>query len=171
MHKAIFLDRDGVINEDDVNYVYTIERFILLPGVPEALQKWKTQRYLLVVITNQAGIAKGLYGHPEVKQCHDYLQTLCQKAIDAFYYSPYHPSVTRNLSQKPGSLLFEKAIAKLGIDPKASWMIGDKERDLIPAKKLGMRTLWMHKGQDTLPSADGVCPTILEACSFIDKHS
>jgi len=139
--KCIFLDRDGVLNLDRNTYTYKIEDFEILPGTLESLQKLKEAGFLLVVITNQAGIAKGLYTPDEVRACHDYLQSQTQHAIDAFYYSPYHPSVTESLSRKPGSLMFEKAIARFKITPAGSWMIGDKERDIIPAKKFGISTV------------------------------
>jgi len=73
--------------------------------------------------------------------CHAYFQQQSGGLIEAFYYAPGHPDYSESLSRKPGTLLFERAIAKYGIDPAQSWMIGDKERDLVPAKKLGMQTV------------------------------
>lgn len=141
MRKCIFLDRDGVINKDRVDYVYKEEDFILLPGVAEALIDLKSNGYLLIIITNQSGIAKGIFTHEDVMEIHALVQKLCNNAIDDIYIAPYHESIHRSLSRKPGTLLFEKAIAKYEIDIASSWMIGDKERDLVPAKKLGLKTI------------------------------
>lgn len=140
-NKCIFLDRDGVINRDRVNYAYRLEDFEILPGVPEALRQLKDADFLLVVVTNQSGIAKGIYSREQMQECHDYLQRQIKHIIDKFYYAPYHQSVTTSLTRKPDSLMFEKAIAKFGIDVSQSWMIGDKERDIIPAHKLGIRSI------------------------------
>ncbi|MCR6642862.1 MAG: HAD family hydrolase [Sporocytophaga sp.] len=139
--KCIFLDRDGVINVDKVDYTYTLEDFKIIPGVIEALEAFKRAGYLLVVVTNQSGIAKGIYGHEDVKICHDYFQEKCGSLIDRYYYSPYHQTISESISRKPDSLMFEKAIAKFDIDIETSWMIGDKNRDMVPAKKLGIKTV------------------------------
>ena len=139
--KCVFLDRDGVLNEDDVNYIYRLSRFHVIPGVPEALYKLKEDGYLLVVVTNQSGIAQNIYTRRQMEICHVFLQDACEHVIDHIYFSPYHPSVTASLARKPGSLMFEKAIAKFNIDGTRSWMVGDKGRDIIPARALGIKTI------------------------------
>ncbi|MFN3402821.1 MAG: D-glycero-alpha-D-manno-heptose-1,7-bisphosphate 7-phosphatase [Cytophagaceae bacterium] len=151
VNKCIFLDRDGVINVDNVDYTYKVEEFIVIPGVVEALKKLKANGYLLVVITNQSGIAKGIYSHSDVLACHEYFQQYCGGLIEAFYYSPYHPVQSESLTRKPESLMFEKAIAKYHIDVNTSWMVGDKKRDLLPAEKLGIKTVLVgHEEPETL---------------------
>ncbi len=141
MHKCVFLDRDGVLNKDNPDYTFTVESFEILPGVIDSLARLKREGYLLVVVTNQSGISKGLYTVEQMKACHEFLQKSCGGIIDAFYYSPYHRTVTASLLTKPGTLMFEKAIAKFGIDVAKSWMVGDRGRDLVPAKRLGIRTI------------------------------
>ncbi len=141
MNKAVFLDRDGVLNVERGEYVYKIECFTLEYKVCEALQMLKEAGFLLIVITNQGGIAKGLYTAQEVWQCHYFLQEKCGNLIDELYYSPYHPDFTNSLSRKPESLLFERAIARYNIEPSVSYMIGDSDRDMIPAQKLGIKTI------------------------------
>ena len=141
LNKCIFLDRDGVLNVERGEYSYKPEDFHIEYKVPEALKKLKQLGYFLVIITNQAGIAKGFYTAKEVWQCHETLQKSSDYIIDKLYFSPYHPDFTESLSRKPNSLMFEKAIAKFNIDPVKSFMIGDKERDLIPAKKLNINTV------------------------------
>lgn len=130
-----------MINRDYVDYVYSKERMEILPGVVEALDKLNAAGYLLIVITNQSGIAKGIYTREDMQLCHDIIQRACDNMITHFYFAPGHPNYSESLSRKPGSLMFERAIAKYKIDVKNSWMIGDKDRDLIPAEKLGIKTI------------------------------
>ncbi len=139
--KCVFLDRDGVLNRDYVDYVYSIDKLEILPGVGEAISSLKRAGYMIIVITNQSGIAKGIYTVEDMQTVHDAMQEAFDNQIDDFYYAPWHPSVSESLTRKPDSLMFEKAIAKYKIDTKLSWMVGDKERDLIPAKKLGIKTI------------------------------
>ena len=139
--KCVFLDRDGVLNEDDVNYTYRLMRFHIIPGIPEALYRLKEAGYLLVVVTNQSGIAQKIYTVRQMEICHIFLQEASEHVIDHIYFSPYHPSVSASLARKPGSLMFEKAIAKFDIDVTSSWMVGDKGRDISPARALGIKTI------------------------------
>ena len=139
------MDRDGVINKDYVDYVYTIEKFQLLEGVVEALQNFKNAGFYLVIVTNQSGIVKGIYQKEDVYLVYDYIQSLCGGLLDEMYYAQLHPKYSQSLMRKPDSLMLEKGMAKFDIDPTQSWMIGDKETDLIPAKKLGIRTVLLNK--------------------------
>ena len=139
-NKCVFLDRDGVLNRERGDYTYKLEEFEVLPHVPEALSLLKENGFLLVVVTNQAGVAKGLYRREDVLACHQKLQDACEALIDAIYYAPGHPSSSESLSRKPDSLLFEKAIARFNIDPDASWMVGDSLRDLQAAAKVGVQS-------------------------------
>jgi D-glycero-D-manno-heptose 1,7-bisphosphate phosphatase len=141
MQKAIFLDRDGIINVERGDYVWLLEDFKIVPGIIEVLSELKKHGFLLVVVTNQAGIAKGVYTKEQMQACHDYFQKESGGLIDHFYYAAGHPSVSESLMRKPDSLMWEKAMAKFSIDPAKSWMVGDKERDLLPAKKFGIKTI------------------------------
>jgi D-glycero-D-manno-heptose 1,7-bisphosphate phosphatase len=144
MNKCVFLDRDGVINKDNPDYIYKVDEFEILPGVIEGFQKLRDNGFLLIVITNQSGITKGIYSTEDMNSCHDYFQNVCGHLIEKFYYSPYHPFFTESLTRKPQSLMFEKAISKYNIDVTQSWMLGDKERDLEPAAKLGIKGLLIN---------------------------
>ncbi len=135
------MDRDGVINRERGDYTWRMEDFEILDGVCEAIQSFKSAGFLVIIITNQGGIAKGLYQAANVIQCFEYLQQQCNYQVDAQFFSPYHPSISASLSRKPSSYLFERAIFKHKIEPKLSWMVGDNERDLIPAQKLNLRTI------------------------------
>lgn len=170
MNKCVFLDRDGVINVDCVDYTYKVEEFVILPRVVEGLKRMKDEGYLLVVITNQSGIAKGVYGHEDVHKCHDYFQKECGHLIDAFYYSPYHPMQTESLTRKPDSLMFEKAMARFDVDIKQSWMIGDKERDLAPARKLGLRTIHVKHDEEVL-ECEAAVKDLMEAYEVIKNRA
>ncbi|WP_018478354.1 D-glycero-alpha-D-manno-heptose-1,7-bisphosphate 7-phosphatase [Pontibacter roseus] len=139
--KCVFLDRDGVLNRERGDYTYRLEDFEVLPGVPEALALLKQNGYLLVVVTNQGGVAKGLYTKADVLACHQKLQNSCNHLLDALYYAPSHPAFSESLSRKPDSLMLERAIARYSIDPMQSWMVGDSERDLQAAEKVGVPTI------------------------------
>lgn len=148
-NQCIFLDRDGVLNVDRNTYTYKVEDFKIIPGVPEALALLKKKGFLLIVITNQAGIGKGLHSREAMHDCHNFLQDQVNHLIDAFYYSPYHPTVSASISRKPESLMLEKAIYRFQINPTESWMIGDKEIDIIPANELGIRTIRILPEKET----------------------
>ncbi|WP_205501965.1 D-glycero-alpha-D-manno-heptose-1,7-bisphosphate 7-phosphatase [Rufibacter psychrotolerans] len=137
-NKAVFLDRDGVLNVERGDYTWRPDDFEVAPGVPEALHLLKQHGYLLVVVTNQAGIAKGLYTKVDVLACHQKLQTACGNIIDALYMAPGHPSVSESLARKPDSLMLEKALARLRLDPAACWLVGDQPRDVQAARKCGV---------------------------------
>ena len=166
-NKCVFLDRDGVLNEDRPDYSYHLEHFRVLPGVPQALHQLKNAGYLLIVVTNQSGISKGVYTQQDMEACHDYLQQVCGGLIDHFYFSPYHPDISESLGRKPGSLLFEKGIAKFGIEPARSWMVGDRERDLVPARQLGMRTILIGNDAGTAGQWDFTTPDLASAARQI----
>jgi len=170
MNKCVFLDRDGVLNVDDPGYTFLVSRFRIIPGVPEALYRMKEAGYLLLVVTNQSGIARKIYTRRQMELCHIYLQEACDHVIDHFYFSPYHETVTNSLTKKPASLLFEKAIARYDIDPKKSWMVGDRSRDLVPAKKLGIRTIQIGDECVAPDLGDHKTDDLLEASYVIRKR-
>jgi D-glycero-D-manno-heptose 1,7-bisphosphate phosphatase len=150
LNKCVFLDRDGVLNKDRVNYVYHEDDLFFLPGVKEALSALKQAGYLLIVITNQSGIAQGIYKETDMHNIHHLMQENWNYQIDDFYFAPGHPTISESLTRKPDSLMFEKAIAKYDIDVASSWMIGDKNRDLVPAKKLSIKTIQVDNDDSQL---------------------
>ncbi len=137
-NKAVFLDRDGVLNVEKGDYVFQAQDFEIAPGVAEGLKRLKQAGYYLIVVTNQGGIAKGLYTADRVRELHEMIQQVSGHALDALYYSPYHDSISRSLMRKPDSLMIERGMAKFGIDPAQSWLIGDAHRDLVAAAKVGI---------------------------------
>lgn len=138
MNKAVFLDRDGVLNEEMGDYVWTPARFRICPGVPESLARLKAAGYYLIVVTNQAGIAKGLYTRAEVLACHQLLQQACGYKLDALYLSENHPSVSESIFRKPDSGMLEKAVARFHLDPARCWLVGDRARDMQAGARLGV---------------------------------
>jgi D-glycero-D-manno-heptose 1,7-bisphosphate phosphatase len=170
MKKCIFLDRDGVLNVDRVDYVYRIEDLIIPEGTIEALQHLKEAGYLLIVITNQSGIAKGIYSREDVLTCHNYFQEQCGHLLDDLYFSPHHDQFnSASLTRKPDSLMIEKAIAKYKIDPDRSWMIGDAIRDIKAGKKAGVKTIHLtEKPEESL--SEITTTTLLEASRIVTQY-
>ena len=129
LNKVVFLDRDGTLNEE-VNYLHKPEDMKLLPGVPQALKKLKDAGYKLIVVTNQAGVARGYYTEEDVKILHQYMNQLLEKEgaeIDAFYYCPHHPvhgiGAYKKVCncRKPGTGMFEMAEKDFPVDRAASY--------------------------------------------------
>ncbi len=152
MNKAVFLDRDGVINRNDKNYyVYRIDDFHLNKGIPETLKKIEENGFLIILISNQSGIAKGIYTQSETEQVHDHLRSRLLKdgiELTEIYYCPHHPDRQKCFCRKPESLMIEKALARFDIDPGKSWMIGDSDRDVEAGKKAGLQTILVKRNQD-----------------------
>ena len=152
MNKAVFLDRDGVINHPKRNYyVYRIEDFKFNRGVIEALQFLQEKDYLLFVITNQGGISKGKYTKGDVEKVHAYMEDELRNhriSLSAVFYCPHHPAKESCLCRKPQPLMLEKAMAQFDVDPDRSWFIGDKKSDVVAGTAAGVRTLKIRKNQD-----------------------
>ncbi len=143
--KCIFLDRDGVINEERGDYTYHIEDFRLIPGVTDAIKMLKAAGYLLIVITNQAGISKGIYTREQMQACHKKLHKATENSIGHIYYCPYHNIITNSLCRKPDTLMIEKAQARFNIDLSRSWLVGDAERDIECGLKMGLKTIRVNE--------------------------
>ena len=138
MNRAVFLDRDGVINVDK-GYLYRIADFEFIPGAREALALLYRAGWRLVIITNQSGVARGYYTEDDVLTLHEWLrETLARDGvqISGIYHCPHHPLGTEARysrecdCRKPGLGLFCKAASELGLDIDASVAIGDRARDL-----------------------------------------
>ena len=152
-HKCLLLDRDGVINHDPGDYTCRIEEFVILPNVTKAIRIAKEKFYKIAIITNQGGIAKGLYTHDTVNQIHSYLQSECEKEggnIDVILYSPHHPDHGNSLCRKPGHLWVQRALALMNGNPENSVMIGDRDRDIESAEAAGVKGILMEKNGDLL---------------------
>lgn len=144
MLKAIFLDRDGVIIWERGDYNYREEHIRFIDGIVESLRRLSQRKYQLIVISNQGGIAKGLYSQQDVEKIHKIIKEFFAKQmvlIKDFYYCPHHQSIYKCLCKKPDSLLLEKAMAYHDISAKRSYFIGDKQTDLEAGRKAGIPTI------------------------------
>lgn len=163
MNKCIFLDRDGVLNQDLEGYLFQTELLQFPEGVKEGLADLKKAGFLLIVITNQAGIAKGLYDGSAVEKIHNYMNEIYDNALDDLYFAPHHEAyTTKSLSRKPGALMIERAAAKYHIDMTQSWMIGDNERDIEAGSNAGAKTILL-KTSPTATKATYQATTFKEA--------
>jgi D,D-heptose 1,7-bisphosphate phosphatase len=170
-NKAIFLDRDGTINEDR-QYVHKPDDFVFLPKVPEAICLLRNKGHLVIVVTNQSGVARGYFTVDEVEKLNEYMQIQLQKynaKIDAIYYCPH---LSGCLCRKPGTLLFEQAISKYNINVEESYVVGDKLRDLEPGKKLGIKTVLISQKKNAVGVIDSVFESLFDFANslfFMEK--
>jgi len=154
MNKAVFLDRDGVINDGTLYYTYKTEDFIFNEGVFEGLTLLQNAGYKLIVITNQGGVAKGIYTIEDVNKLHSYMSEMLSKrniSIDAVYFCPHHSDISKCECRKPGSLMIEQALLEFNINPNLSFMIGDSDRDIIAAEKANVKTIKTKKNENIVP--------------------
>ena len=149
--KAVFLDRDGVLNQEMGDYVCRLEDFHILKHNFEPLLELHKRGYLLIVATNQGGLAKGWYTESELKKMHDLLKaTYSEQGIELtdIFYCPHHPDFTGPCDcrkPKPGLLL--QGIAKYDIDPAQSYFIGDRDRDVIAGETAGVTGILINSDQ------------------------
>lgn len=157
MRKAIFLDRDGVLNREVGDYTYEVEKFEVLQEVVPALKLAMKKGYLLIVISNQGGIAKGIFTHGDVDAVHEKLTDTLRKAgieLRAIYYCPHHDQIGKCICRKPDSMMLEKAMARFQIDPLASAFIGDSQRDVEAAAKARIRGIRINTNDGILKSVE-----------------
>lgn len=154
MNKAVFLDRDGTINFD-VGYLNHPDHLKLLPGSAEAIKMLNEADYKVVIISNQSGVARGLFPEDVLQSIDKKLQKELLKAgayIDANYYCPHHPEhgvypyKAACDCRKPRTALIDKAIKNLSIDPKVSFFVGDKATDIECGQKAGTSTVLVLTG-------------------------
>jgi len=154
---AVFLDRDGVLNID-YGYVHRPEDFTWIDGAPEAVKWLNDQGYLVIVVTNQAGIARGYYTEEEFLHFTAWMNEELRRRgahVDAVYYCPHHPTEGRGPyrlecgCRKPAPGLISRALAEWPVNPEVSIMIGDQEKDLLAASASGIRSV-LYKGGNLL---------------------
>ncbi|MGP1488206.1 MAG: D-glycero-alpha-D-manno-heptose-1,7-bisphosphate 7-phosphatase [Peptoanaerobacter stomatis] len=146
MNKAAFFDRDGTINVEK-NYLYKVEDFEFIKGIPELIKKYNDEGYVVIVVTNQAGIARGYYTEEDMNILHRYINEQLAKIgahIDAFYFCPHHPDITGECNcRKPKTGMLEKAIKEWNIDVTKSILYGDKPWDIEAGEKCGIRSIYV----------------------------
>jgi D-glycero-D-manno-heptose 1,7-bisphosphate phosphatase len=185
--QTVFLDRDGVINRKlpEGQYVTHWQHFHVLPGVPEAIARLNQAGLRVIVVTNQRGIALGLYAAEDVHAIHNQLNQLLARQgarIDAFYFCPHDKKECRCRKPLPG--LFEQAQVDFPeIAPATSLIIGDSLSDIEFGKNIGMKTIFIEGPKDHQKSgaekaanlADSTAPSLPEAIenllARLDSHS
>lgn len=153
-HRCVFLDRDGTINEE-VSYLSRPDQLRLIAGAAEAIKQLKHAGLKVVIVTNQAGVARGYFSEPALQQIHLELEKMlrAQEAhIDAIYYCPHHPTAGIGVykincsCRKPKPGLLERAARELSLDLHQSFMAGDKPADLQAGEVVGCRTILVRTG-------------------------
>jgi D,D-heptose 1,7-bisphosphate phosphatase len=172
MNKAVFLDRDGTLNID-YGYVHKIDDFHFIEGSIEALKKLKEMGYLLVLVTNQSGIARGYFSEQEFLQLTEWMDwSLADRGVDldGIYYCPHHPEAKlAEFKQdcdcrKPKSGMLLQAIEELNIDPARSIMIGDKIEDLFAGQGAKIRTnILVRTGKEVTAKEEDEADYILDS--------
>lgn len=141
MNKAIFLDRDGIINNERGTYTFRIEDFSFVDGIIENLKRLQKAGFLLILITNQGGIAKKVFSLSDFEKLNNYMiSELMRENIELtdIYFCPHHSDLEKCICRKPDTLMLEKAIAYHNIDPEKSYFIGDKLSDIEAGEKVGI---------------------------------
>ena len=140
-NKALFLDRDGTINIEK-GYVFRIKDFEFRPGIFDLIRKYQQQNYLIIIVTNQSGIARGFYTEKEFRTLSEWMTKTFQSEkinITKIYHCPHHPDFTGKCTcRKPAPGMILQAIREFNINPGSSVLIGDKKSDISAGKNAGI---------------------------------
>ena len=183
MRPAVFLDRDGTLIEE-VGYLDRLDRLHVFPYTTEALRVLARAGFALVIVTNQAGVARGFFDEAFVQQVHEHLTRRfagAGVALDGVYYCPHHPAATVERyrqtceCRKPKPGMLRRAERDLGIDLARSWVVGDRWHDVELAQHVGARGILVrtgYGGSEAESASPGVVPAtiadhLFEAASFI----
>lgn len=171
---AVFLDRDGTLNIDK-GYVHRIEDWEWISGAIDAIAALKKAGFLVIVVTNQAGIARGYYDEADMDNLHTIINMELQKygaAIDGFYHCPHHPefgAVRECECRKPMPGMIDQARQDFDIDLGSSWLVGDKASDIQAGLAAGVKAVLVLTGYGNNDRAllenDEICVTDIAAAS------
>jgi len=189
MHRAVFLDRDGTINEE-VGYLRDLADLRLIPGAGAAIRRLNEAGIKVILVTNQAGIARGYFPESALHDIHARLEKMLREEgarLDAIYYCPHHPtagnsSYTRVCDcRKPGTGMIDRAARDLNIDVKRSYVVGDKWSDVELGQRAGTHAILVKSGYapddpgnirpEKLSEPDFVAHTITEAAEWIIRRT
>ncbi len=178
VNKAVFLDRDGTIitNEGDLGDPLGVE---LIAEANEAIKMLHDAGWMLVVVTNQAGVARGAFSESDIHRVHDRIDELVaidgKSPIKKYYYCCYHPEgpapewTCDHPNRKPRPGMLREAMLEFDIDGTQSWMIGDTARDIQAGNACGCKTIWLTGQQrvteETMPTL--FAPQLIDAAKFI----
>jgi D-glycero-D-manno-heptose 1,7-bisphosphate phosphatase len=187
--RAVFIDRDGTISEE-VGYVNHVSRYRVLPFAAEAVRTLNERGWLAVLVTNQAGVARGYFKEEMIGRVHSLLAEELARGgarLDAVYYCPHHPSVGEPPyrldcdCRKPRPGLIRRAAAELGLDLAQCWMVGDRHSDTELARNAGVRSAFVltgygrgeleHQSDGWRHRPDLVAENLLEAVLKITERS
>jgi len=188
MNHAVFLDRDGTINEE-MGYINHVSRFKIFDFAAQAIKIFNELHYKVIVVTNQAGVAKGYFDEALLKRVHQKLQKEMAAAgavIDAIYYCPHHPTEGRGKykkdcpCRKPKTGMLEKAAREWHIDLSRSVMIGDRLKDTLMAHKAGMKAImvltgygkgeYLYQSKEWEDHPEHIAENLLEAAYFLQNN-
>jgi D-glycero-D-manno-heptose 1,7-bisphosphate phosphatase len=187
--RAVFIDRDGTISEE-VGYVNHVGRYRVFPFAAEAIRTLHEAGWLAILVTNQAGVARGYFREELVGEVHGLLARELERAgarLDAIYYCPHHPSVGEPPyrqdcdCRKPRPGLIHRAASEFDLDLPACWMVGDRYGDTELARNAGVRSALVltgygrgeleHQSQDWKHRPDMVAENLLEAAKAIIQRT
>ncbi len=187
--RAIFLDRDGVLSPDELGYISNPDLYHLYPYTGAALRVLKQLGFLLFVVTNQSGVARGYFTVEALEAVLARMKSLIAAEgveLDGVYYSPYfkdgivEPYNIQHEDRKPGTGMFKRALREFGFDVGASWMIGDRATDIEFGKNAGLKTMLLLSGngqkemlgnlESGILKPNFVCEDLLTAASLIQAH-
>ena len=185
MGKAVFLDRDGTIVED-TGHLHERDKVRFLPGVDKAIRRLKKNGFKVIIVSNQAGVAKGYYTEDTVREINAYMLGLLAKQgaiIDAIYYCPHHAEgVVEQYRQacycrKPNPGMLERAAADFNIDFSRSFVIGDHLTDIEAGRRVGCRTILLaseeavNNQNEVTPRPDYIASNLYQAVQCLLSHA
>jgi len=154
MNRAVFLDRDGTVNEE-VGYLRSLDLLKLIPGAAAAIGRLNRAGYKVVLVTNQSGVARGYFPESLVDAAHDLLAGMLKQEgafFDGVYYCPHHPTAGNSKHtvvcdcRKPATGLIDRAAKDLDVDLARSFMVGDKWSDVELGHRAGTRSILVRSG-------------------------
>jgi mannose-1-phosphate guanylyltransferase/phosphomannomutase len=152
--RAVFLDRDGTVNRE-VDLLREVAQLRLLPGAAEGIRALNRMGYRVIVVTNQPVVARGWLTEAQLRSIHRVLEMRLQRRgarLDAIFYCPHHPEADlaryriRCRCRKPGTALIRRAVRRLGLATKGSFMVGDSTRDILAGRRVGLETILLGTG-------------------------
>ena len=165
MPKALFLDRDGVVNVEK-NYLYKIDDFELMDGILDVCRHYEAQGYLIIIVTNQSGISRGYYTQEDFKHLSEWMIQYFKSlgiTLTHIYHCPHHESIDGNCDcRKPQPGMFLDAQRDFDIDMASSVMIGDNERDIEAAIRAGVTTNILLSRDTNESAADLIIKSLKE---------
>jgi D-glycero-D-manno-heptose 1,7-bisphosphate phosphatase len=188
MNKAVFLDRDGTVNEE-VGYLSDLKQLKLIPGAGAAIRRLNRAGFKVVLVTNQSGVARGYFPESFVHDTHALLEQMLRNEgarLDGIYYCPHHPTAgnsrytTECDCRKPGTGMIDRAARDLNVDVKKSYVVGDKWSDVELGQRAGAHTILVRFGfaadsegnlrPGHLMDPEFIARTITEAVEWILQH-